>query len=144
MNLNKNIKISQAITVTNGAAGTTAINGASCDMQGYFGLLAMITFGAIVAGAVTSIKAQGSDDNSSWSDLADTGQTIADTDDEKTFYIDIYRPRHRYNRLVVSRGTQNATVADALYLQYDARKAPPSHGSNVSGETFATPAVGTA
>ncbi|HFD38541.1 MAG TPA: hypothetical protein ENJ31_01640 [Anaerolineae bacterium] len=149
MNLSKNVRISQAITPTGGAAGTTDINGATLDMQGYEGVLMVVTFGAIVAGAVTSIKAQqGAQSNlSDAADLAGTGQTVADDDDEKTFYIDLYRPTERYVRLVVDRGTQNATVAEALYIQYGqqgGRKSPSSHGSNVSGEMHASPAEGTA
>lgn len=146
MNLSKNTKISQAITVTAGAAGTTDINGATLDMQDYEGVWMVVTFGAITANAVTSIKAQqgAQSDLSDAADLAGTAQTIADTDDEKTFYIDLYKPAERYVRLVVDRGTQNAVVASAEYIQYEPRKAPTSHGSNVSGETHVSPSEGTA
>jgi len=146
MNLSKNVKITQAITPTAGAAGTSAINGATLDMSGFEGVLMVVTFGAIVSGAVTSIKAQqGSASNmSDAADLAGTGQTIADTDDEKVFYIDLYRPEKRYVRLVVSRGTQNATVASAEYIQYGAHNRPTSHASGVSGETQVSPSEGTA
>jgi len=146
MNLGKHIKISQAIPPASGAAGTSDINGATLDMAGYDGVLILVTFGTITSGAVTSIKAQqGAASNlSDAADLAGTGQTIADTDDEKTFYIDLYRPQERYVRLVIDRGTQNAVVAEALYAQYRGRKKPPTHGSNVSGETHVSPAEGTA
>lgn len=145
-NASKEMKITQAITVTNGAAGTTDIAGVTLDMEGFEGVLMVITFGAITAGAVTSIKAQqGAASNlSDAADLEGTSQTIADTDDEKTFYIDLVRPRERYVRLYVDRGTQNAVVASATYYQYGARKQPTTHGSNVSGETHVSPAEGTA
>lgn len=147
MQMSKNCKLSQAITVTNGAAGTSDISGVTLDMSGYEGVLMIVTFGAIVSGAVTSIKAQ--QDTASGmgvaADIAGTAQTIADTDDEKTFYIDIKNPRERYIRLYVDRGTQDATVASATYIQYGARTAPvASHGSNVSGESFVGTAEGTA
>lgn len=146
MNFSKNVLISQAITVTNGAAGTTDINGATLDMQGFDGVLMEITFGAITANAVTSIKAQqGAASNlSDAADLAGSAQTIADDADEKTFYIDLYRPAERYVRLVVDRGTQNAVVASATYIQYGANKVPVTHGSNVSGELHISPSEGTA
>lgn len=145
MNFSKEIKISQAVTVTNGAAGTTDITGVVLDMSGFDGVLMEATFGAIVSGAVTSIKAQQGDasDGSDMADLTGTSQTVADTDDEKTLYIDLYRPTKRYVRLYVDRGTQNATVV-ARYFQYGAAKVPVSHGSNVSGETWVSPAAGTA
>ena len=145
MNLSKNVKISQAITNTAGAAGTAAINGITLDMANYEGVLIEVTFGAIVSGAATSIKAQqGQASNmSDAADLLGTGQTIADTDDEKTFFIDLYRPAERYVRLVVPRATQNATCT-ATYIQYMPRNAPTTHGSNVAGETHVSPAEGTA
>ena len=141
----KDMKISQAITVTNGAAGTSDINGATLDMSGFEGVLIAVQMGAIVSGAVTTIKAQQGDesDGSGMSDLLGTSQTVADDDDEKTFYIDLKKPTKRYVRLVVPRATQNATLT-ATYLQYGASKQPTSHGSNVSGETHIGPAEGTA
>lgn len=146
MNLSKNVKITQAITPTAGGAGTTDINGATLDMAGFEGVLMVVTFGAITAGAVTSIKAQqgNQSDLSDAADLAGTAQAIADTDDDKVFYIDLYRPEKRYVRLVVDRGTQNAVVASAEYIQYGAHKKPPTHGTGVSGETHVSPAEGTA
>jgi len=144
--LSKKTKITQAITPTAGAAATTDINGTTLDMAGWMGVLIKVTMGAIVSGAVTVIKAQqgAASDLSDAADLAGTGQSIADTDDEKVFYIDIYRPGERYVRVVVDRGTQNATVASAEYIQYGPRKPPSSHGTNVTGEGFASPAEGTA
>ncbi len=146
MNLSKDVRISQAITVTAGAAGTSDINGTTLDMSGYEGVLIVVTFGAIVSGATTSIKAQqgAASDLSDAADLAGTAQTIADTDDEKTFYIDLFNPQERYVRLVVDRSTQNATVASATYYQYGARVVPTTHGSNVAGELHIAPAEGTA
>lgn len=141
------VKISQAITVTNGAAGTSDINGATLDMQGYDGVVMLITVGAIVSGASTSIKAQqGAASNlSDAADLEGSGQDIADDDDENTYYIDLCKPEERYVRLVVARATQNATVASATYIQYKARQLPvSSHGSSVSGEAHNTPDEGTA
>lgn len=146
MNLIKDVKISTAVTPTAGVAGTSAINGSIVDMEGFDGLLVIVRFGTITAGAATSIKAQQGQDSgvSDAADLLGTNQTIADTDDDKTFYIDIWRPQERYVRLVVSRATQNAVVASAEYIQYGARKKPTSQGTNVSGEVFQGPAEGTA
>jgi len=148
-NISKNDKVTIAITSAAGVAGTADINGATLDMLGYEGVLMIVNFGVITGGAVTSIKAQ--QDTASGmgtaADLEDTGQTIADTDDEKTFYIDLYRPQKRYVRLVVDRGTQNAIVASATYIQYgqkSGRKAPVTHGTNVAGELHVSPDEGTA
>jgi hypothetical protein len=145
MNLSKDTKITQAVTVTNGAAGSSNINGVTLDMNDFESVLMRATFGAIVSGAATSIKAQQGDlsDASDMSDLLGTSQTIGDTDDENTHYIDLVKPEKRYVRLVVLRATQNSTV-EADYQQYGARKAPVTHGSNVAGETHVSPIEGTA
>lgn len=146
MNLSKRIKISSAVTPTAGAAGTSAINGSTLDMANFEGVLAVVRFGAITAGAATSIKIQGGNasDLSDAVDLTGTAQTIADTDDDKTFYVDLYQPTYRYVRLVVSRATQNAVVAAAQYLQYEPRNMPTTHGTGVAGETWQSPDSGTA
>lgn len=145
-NFTTDVKITQVVTPTAGVAGVTDINGTTIDMEGFEGVVFEVTFGAITAGAVTSIKAQqGEQSNmSDAADLAGTAQTIADTDDEKVFYIEVVRPRERYVRLVVDRATQNAVVTSAIAYQYGVRKAPVSHGTNVAGELHVSPAEGTA
>lgn len=146
MNASKNQKVTIAITPANGVAATSDISGVTLDMTGFEGVLMIVTFGVITGSAVTSIKAQ--QDSASGmgtaADLLGTAQTIADDDDEKTFYIDLYKPLERYVRLVVPRATQNAVVASATYIQYTAAKAPVSHGTNVSGELHVSPIEGTA
>lgn len=145
-NLSQNAKISQAITPTAGAAGVTDIEGATLDMLGFEGVLMVVTFGAITAGAVTSIKAQSgaASDLADAADLVGTGQTIADDDDGEIRYIDLFRPVERYVRLYVDRATQNAVVASAEYIQYGPGVAPTTHAAVVSGETHVSPAEGTA
>jgi hypothetical protein len=138
-------KLTIAITPTAGAAGATGINGATLDMAGWDGVLVVVPFGAIVTGAVTSIKAQqgAASDCSDCADLAGTGQTVADDSDDKSFYLDLRRPAERYVRVVVSRATQNATVGGATYIQYRGRAKPTAaHGTNVAGERHLSPAEG--
>lgn len=144
MNLSKDVKISIAVTPTAGAAGTSAIEGATLDMAGFESVLMIVPFGAIVSGAVTSIKAQHGDAAASEGDIAESAQTIADDDDNKTFYIDLAKVTKRYVRLYISRATQNATVGGATYIQYNPKKLPVTHGSDVSGELHAGPSTGTA
>jgi len=117
---------SVAITATEGAAATTDINGAIVDLAGYNGLQAIVTFGAITSGAVTSVKMQVGD-NSALSDAADvTGLsvTVADDDDGKVFVLDLVKPLKRYARVVVDRATQNAVVEQGTYIRYGAKDMP--------------------
>jgi hypothetical protein len=146
MSLIKNVKISSAVTPTEGAAAATDLEGTILDMQGFDGVLTVVRFGAITSGAATSIKMQ-QGAVAAMSDAADllgTSQTIADTDDGKTFYIDLYKPTERYVRLYVDRATQDAVIASAHYIQYGPKEAPTSQGTSVSGELHVSPAEGTA
>lgn len=144
--LSEDIKISTAITPTAGAANTTAITGTTLDMAGWDGVLILVRMGTITSGAVTSIKAMQGTTTSPTTDLEGTSQTIADTATDKHFYIDLFRPSKRYVALYVSRGTQNAVVASASYIQYRSNSPLPNstHGTGVTGEAFVTPAEGTA
>lgn len=143
-NFSKSIEINQVITPTAGAAAQTAINSTSVDMAGYDGVIFVVTMGAITASAVTSINAAQSSDDSTFADLEGTGQTIADSDDEDIFYIDITKPMDRYVRLEVARATADAVVASAVAYQYISHKSAVTHGSTVNGELHISPDEGTA
>src|SRR6185369_13100905 len=138
-------KIVPAITITAGAAGTsTPLNGATLDMLGYTGVMIVVVFGAIVSGAVTSFKVQQDTDSAFGTpvDLLGSNQTIVDTADDTVFISDIYKPTKRYVRVVVSRGTQNATVGSAGYFVYGGRSRPATQTATI--ERFVSPAEGTA
>ncbi len=145
VHISETLKDTQAITIANGAAGLTNIDGAILDMKGFDAVLIVVQTGPIVAGAVTSLKIA-QDDNAAMSsdaDLAGSAQTIADTDDNKVFYVDIRHPTKRYLRLKVLRATANATVS-AVYYQYAAKSLPVTQPTGVVGEKFTGPAEGTA
>jgi hypothetical protein len=136
-------KIVPLITITAGAAGTSAINSSVIDFADCEGALIVVQTGPIVAGAVTSFKFQGGATSSPSTDIEGTAQTIADDDDNEVFYLDIRRPVHRYGRIVVSRATQNATVS-AVAILYGSRDKPTTQAAGVTGEVFSSPAAGTA
>lgn len=126
-----------AITPTAGAAGASNINGSIIDLASFEGVLFLLHFGAIVAGAVVSYKVQHGDaaNGSDMADIAGTSQAVADTNSDKVFYADVRRTTKRYARLVVSRATQNATVA-AVALPYGSREQPVTQtatGTKVAG-----------
>jgi len=136
-------KITQVITPTAGAAGTTDINGTGVDMKDYDEVSFLVTFGTITGSAVTSVHAEQSADDSTYNDLEGTNQTVADTDDGDTFVVDIIKPTDRYVRVVVDRATQNAVVANGLAVQSRAKALVVSQASTVNSETFVSPDEGT-
>ena len=143
MNVSRGIKFTRVLDAV--AAGTSDQNSSSVDMKSYDAVTFVVGFGAITASAVTSIKLQGSDDDSSFSDLAGTAITVADSDDDKIVLSEINQPQQRYVRCVVDRGTQNAVIDFAVALQNKANKAPVTQSSTVLGSEFhQAPAAGTA
>jgi hypothetical protein len=138
------MKVVQATTVTAGAAGTSAVNGATVDMSGFEEIAIIVPVGAVVSGAVTSIKWQEGDTTSPTTDVAGTNITVADTDDDTTKILRIIKPQKRYGRVVVSRATQNATLGAILYVLTNPRTLPVADGATVVGELHVSPAAGTA
>ena len=138
------VSVVQAITITAGAAGTTAINSTAIDTAGYDGVCFVIQFGAIVAGAATSIKAQQDTVTGmgTAADILGSNQTIVDTADDTVFYYDIKRPSKQFVRIVISRATQNATCS-AMAYRYKGRNRPAVAGAGVSGKRATSPAEGT-
>lgn len=131
-----------------GVAGTTNLLSEGIDTLGYQGALLRVAFGVITSGAATSIKAQQSDDDGSsdgYSDIAGTAQTVADTDDNKVFEIEIWKPGKRYLTLAILRATQNAVVDYMEVILFAPVQAAVTQTSLIGGtEQFNTPAEGTA
>lgn len=143
----KTIRLKADGTSYTAAAGVTNINSDAVDTAGFDGVRLKVVFGAIVAGAATSVKAQ-QDTVSAMSgaaDLAGTSQTVADTDDNKAFIIDIWRPQERYVRAAILRATQNSTVDYVEAELYAPRSRPVTQDATIGGnEIFNSPAEGTA
>lgn len=138
--LSKNVKITKVKDVS--AAGQTAVNSDAVDMQGYAGVLFVLTAQAITAGGAQSINAAQSDTSGgTYADLSGSGITIADDADNTAFYLDVRNPGKRYVRLEIARATQNSAFGEIYAIQYGAQKAPVS---NSNGELHVWPTEGTA
>ena len=116
--LSTTVKLQRVLSAT--AAGLTNVNTSSVDLQNKDGARFIVAFGALTATQVTSVKLQGSTDNSTWSDLLDpdTGTVIttgnlADGDSNKVVSLEVYKCKRRYVRAVVIRGTANAVIDGA-------------------------------
>jgi hypothetical protein len=148
MSLSNKVKITRHSNAV--AAGTTDITPSDgIDMQNYEGCLFEVAFGAITAGAVTSIEVHTSSDDGvadAYTALLGSSQTVADDDDNKIFVVDIYKPRERYLKLIVDRATQNAVLDGITAIQYEPRAMSTTHDSTTVGgsEIHTSPAEGTA
>ena len=125
-----NFRIVEAIAQGNRSAGSSNVNGVSLDCQNDSCVVALVEFGAITAGAVTSLQWEGSDDGSTWAALDSMNTPVAADDDNQYFVTELHKPLNRYNRIVVRRATQNATIRSAQYIVGGARKVP----TNVDGD----------
>ena len=121
------------------------------DMQGFEAVRFIVGFGAIVGGAATSVKvlqgAAKTNDTTltSGADLAGTGITVADDDDNTLVITDLIKPQERYVQVQVLRATQNSTVDLVIAELYGARKLPVVQDATVSSyEIHVSPAEGTA
>ena len=143
MNLSKSAKATRVMNSV--TAGTSDQTSSSVDMEGFDSVMFVLSLGTITAAAVTSFHLATSSDNSSFNDLLGTSITIAADDDNQIVIIDLSRPRERYIRAVVDRGTQNAVLEGVIAFQYQAKAEPTTHDSStvVAFELHASPAEGT-
>lgn len=146
MQLLKHAKLTRVMNAV--AAGVSDQNSTIVDMQNFEGVLFLASFGALTATQVTQIKAQ----QGAASDLSDAQDLLgtlvgplADADGNKCLALDVYKPRERFVRLVVDRGTANAVIDGVIAIQYGARTEPTSQDSTIkASEAHVSPAEGTA
>lgn len=130
------------------AAGTSDQNSSVVDTAGYEAVRFIALFGTLTATQVTSVKVQQGalSDGSDMADLEGTSTgPLADGDSNKALIVEVVRPRERYVRLVVDRGTANAVIDGVIAELYQPRVMPITQDTTVSAaEKHASPAEGTA
>lgn len=141
-NLSSEVAISQGMATS--GANTTDVNGTIIDMANYEGCLFVVKFGT--AAADNTIHAQ-QDDAVGGGTMADvTGSAVAlGGASDEIVWLDYYRPRERYIRVVADRGT-STTVDWGVAIQYGPRKLPVDNttAGTIAGEQTTSPAEGTA
>jgi hypothetical protein len=141
---NKFIRHSNAV-----ADGQTAITPtASIDMQGYERCTFVVAWGAIAPTGVQSIEVHQSSASDGSGDaftaLLGSKVVVTDADDNKLTTVEIYRPRERYLKCVVNRGTADSAI-DGIVALLSNKGGRFVTDATVSGsEVHASPAEGTA
>lgn len=115
-------------------------------MKDFDAVTFIVSIGTIAATGTVTVKAQQSEDNSSYSDLEDTAIAYTDSDDNKVALLEVTKPRERYVRCVVTTATANGTIDGVVALQSGPSKEPVTHDSStvVGTEQHLAPAEGTA
>lgn len=137
----KIIRVSNAV-----AAGTTNINCTSVDMSNWESVEFFALLGTLTATQVTKLKAQDSSDNSSFSDLESSATSaFADNASNLMGRLEVVKPRNRYVRAVVLRGTANAVVDGVIAVLRNAHNQPITQDASVPVyKSLVSPAQGTA
>lgn len=139
MNLSKNVKV--VLAKAGQSAGTSAINTDEIDMQDWDGVVFVGSIATANAGNYAKAQQDTVTGMGSAADLEGTKVTPGDSGD--SFLIDLYKPRERFVRAVITRGASTAT-GDVYAILYKGRKAPVTHGSTIDSEVHVSPAEGTA
>lgn len=145
MQLSKDVKITKVKAAS--AAGQTAINSDAVDMEGFEGVVFLVTANAITATGVQSINAaQGDSSGGAFDDLEGSGITVADDDDGQAFFIDVFRPQDQFVRLEIARATADSVWGEIYAIQYGARKHPIDNNvtDEMTGLSLISPDEGTA
>lgn len=107
------------------AAGQTTLTSDTIDMQRAEGLLALFSLGAITAGSTGKAQIHGSDEESAnfslmVDDYGNNCEIALDptNHDNKILQLEIYKPRNRYIRLVLTRPTQDVVCNGIFGLRY--------------------------
>jgi hypothetical protein len=119
------------------AAGTSAVDGSSVDMQDYDGVCFVALLNTVVSGAQIDLGPQESSDNVSFGATVAAAQTPTVTDSggassNKFLVSEVYRPAKRYVRPELRRQTQNVTVDGIIAIQFRGRVKPSVDGSLAS------------
>ena len=142
MNLSRHIKITDALDY---ASGTASRNGAILDMSGWDGVIAIVKCATIAASAVGDVhwEQDTAVGGGTMTDLAGTAMAIVAGDSDENFVGDLYRPRERYVRAVITKDASNAQAETVIYIQYSGAKLPVSSAGADNYELNISPAEGT-
>tara|TARA_Y100000310_G_scaffold304722_1_gene344163 strand:+ start:253 stop:678 length:426 start_codon:yes stop_codon:yes gene_type:complete len=124
------------------SAGTSQVNSASVDMQGWDGVMFVTSYGTAASDNILHLAT--SSDDSTFNDLEGTALSPGASDEDQ--WVDIYRPLERYIRAEAVRDT-SSTLESVWAVQYaGARKQPVSNveSGTIIGEAHVSPAEGTA
>lgn len=132
-------------------AGTTEQKSAGVNCTGLDTIMFMQGVGTITSGGTVKMTLQGSDTDvdGNYVDLylpdgvTKAEKTLLDGDDDKILALELVRPKHKYNRYVLTRATANSVLDLGLALVgVHPRTLPVSRDASVSAygwESFVSP-----
>lgn len=128
-NMSKRAKLTLASVPI--AAATTPAAGAVIDMQNFNGALFLFNIGTVAGttnGGTVAVQASTAS-GGTYHTLASASKQFAGTDDDSGIAIDIWKPRYRYLRPLVT-PTTTVEFGGCMVQQYAGRKYPVTHGTS--------------
>lgn len=122
-------------------AATTAVNTAVVDTAGFLGVAFFGTIAVTNAGNTIKVQQGAVANLSDAADLLGTG--TATTTNGDAVLVDVFRPRERFVRAVITRTSSTAT-GDIYAVLYGPKTEPVVHGDTVDADYFVSPAEGAA
>lgn len=123
------------------AAGTTLVTTDVVDTRGFDSVAFIAVTGDVTDTSVLTLTGQAGDaaDGSDAANLAATATFTADatSGDEKALVLDLHKPRQRYVRATLTRGTANAEVAAIIAVLYNSHEAPVGLSADTLAATLA-------
>lgn len=142
-NLSNTVETQRVLNST--AAGTTTVNTAWVDTQGYRVVRFVGLFGALTATQQTQAKLQYCDDGAGAVNLGDVAGShtafMADGDSNKMLICELFEPQQRYVRMEILRGTANAAIDGVIAELYEANVLPTAIDATISAQTLVQSAV---
>lgn len=133
MSLLKNCKITRVANAA--AAAQTDVNGSILDMAGFEGVMFVALTGDATATSALALKCEQNTVNSASGMAELTGAASftagASDADNKALVLDVHKPRERYVRAVLERGTADCVVDGIIAIQYMPRSMPTSQDASV-------------
>lgn len=125
------------------AANNTDGNSSIFDMQGFEGVMFMVTITDSTDTGTCTLEIQESAANSDTAMTVISGATCTATsaanDDLNgtLLVVDCYRPQERYVQGTLTTATANGAFGEMMCVRYNARKAPITQSATVAASAFA-------
>lgn len=133
MSLLKNVKITRVASAA--VAAQTDVTGTILDMAGFEGVMFVALTGDVTDTSALALKAEQNTLNQAGGMVELKGSASftagATSADNKALVLDVHKPRKRYVRALLKRGTANAAIDGIIAIQYMPWSAPTAHDASV-------------
>lgn len=136
MNLSKNVKVTQALGYF--AAGQTKETSSIIDMDGYEGVMFVVSLGTLIQNGTLHAYLEENTANTTVGMVAAPTTVAAHTVSagdaaltQSCIIYDVYQPGKQFVQMNITPATQNAVILGITAVQYTSRVKPPTADASV-------------